>query len=188
MVMRKLIVFNMITLDGFFEGPNHEIDWHKLDPVFQDFSSDQLSSMSTIIFGRKTYELMASYWPTTQAIANDSIIAEKMNSKPKIVFSKSLQKAEWHNTRLIKGNLSEEIIKLKEEPGNDMIIFGSSKLSASLLDLELIDEIRVIINPVILGQGHALFANVHKKINLELLASKIFESGNILLCYQPVKN
>ena len=105
--MRKVIVFMMTTLDGFFAGPNGEIDWHVVDEEFNEFANDQLNSVDVLLFGRVTYELMASYWPTASATTDDPIIADKMNTLPKIVFSGTLEKVEWHNTRLVKENIAE---------------------------------------------------------------------------------
>ena len=112
--MGKIIVFNLTSLDGYFEGPNHEIDWHHVDEEFNDFAIEQLNTVDTLLFGRLTYEMMASYWPTGAAIKDDPIVAKKMNSLSKIVFSKTLSKTDWENTRLIKDNFAEEILKLKK--------------------------------------------------------------------------
>ena len=102
--MRKVILFNMVTLDGFFEGPNREINWHHVDEEFNEFAIDQLDSADGLLFGRVTYEMMASYWPTPAARTNDPIVAGKMNALPKFVFSRTLKKAEWNNTKLVKEN------------------------------------------------------------------------------------
>ena len=110
--MRKVILFMMVTLDGFFEGPNGEIDWHNVDQEFNKFAIEQLDSVDILLFGRKTYELMASYWPTPAAATDDPIVADKMNRLPKIVFSKTLSSVEWQNTRLVKENVAEEVAKL----------------------------------------------------------------------------
>ena len=115
--MRKIIFQNMITLDGYFEGPNREIDWHNVDDEFNQFAIEFLNSVDTFIFGRVTYELMAGYWPTEHAVTDDPIVAGKMNSLQKIVVSKTLQKVEWNNTKLIKDNIEAEIRKLKESAG-----------------------------------------------------------------------
>ncbi len=177
----------MVTLDGFFEGPNREIDWHNVDDEFNEFAVDQLNSVDVLLFGRVTYELMAGYWPTPAATKNYSIVANKMNNLPKIVFSRTLKKAEWNNTRLVKEDVAEEISKLKQQPGKDLIIFGSAKLASSLINLGLIDEFRIIVNPVALGEGNPLFRDIKDKINLKLLKTKMFSSGNVSLYYKPDK-
>src|ERR1700690_15647 len=111
--MRKVIFFMLISLDGYFEGPAQDITWHNVDEDFNRFAIDQLNSVDTLLFGRVTYEMMASYWPTPAAVSDDPIVAGKMNSLPKIVFSKSISKVDWQNTALIKDNFVEKISKLK---------------------------------------------------------------------------
>jgi hypothetical protein len=106
--MRKVILFNMATLDGFFAGPNGEIDWHHVDEEFNEFAMAQLNAADGLLFGRVTYQGMASYWPTNMARMNDPIVADKMNTLPKIVFSRTLERVEWNNTRLVKGNIPGE--------------------------------------------------------------------------------
>ena len=185
--MRKVILFNMVTLDGFFEGPNGEIDWHNVDEEFNEFAVHQVSTADGLIFGRVTYELMASYWPTPAAQADDPIVAEKMNTMPKIVFSRTLNTVEWNNTRLVKGDAAEEISKIKQQPGRDLLIFGSADLASNLTNLGLIDEYRIMVNPVVLGKGNPLFKDIKEKLNLRLLRTKTFSNGNVLLYYEPVK-
>jgi dihydrofolate reductase len=155
--MRKLIAFNFITLDGFFEGPNKEIDWHNVDEEFNEFAIEQLNSVDEILFGKITYELMANYWPTEHAVKDDPVVANKMNSSNKFVFSKTLKKAEWNNTKLIHDNIENEIVNLKNKDGKDIIILGSGNLISNLMKPGLIDEFRLMINPVIIGSGKTLF-------------------------------
>lgn len=183
--MRKLITFNMVTLDGFFEGPNGEIDWHNADnQEFNEFAIEQTGSFDTLLFGRKTYQMMASYWPTEIVINSDPLVADLMNRLSKIVFSRSLQIAEWNNTRLIRENAQKEIMNLKSQPGKDMAIFGSANLISTLMDV--IDEHRVMVNPILLGRGHPLFKNSDNQLRLKLINVRPFDSGNVLLSYQPV--
>jgi dihydrofolate reductase len=177
----------MVTLDGFFEGPQKDISWHNVDEEFNEFAGEQLDSVDALLFGRVTYELMASYWPTEIAATNDPIIAEKMNNKPKIVFSTTLENAEWNNSTLIKENIGEATSRLKQLPGRDMAIFGSANLGNTLLEAGLVDEIRIMVNPVLIGQGRPLFENRKDKLDLKLLNSGTFTNGNVLLTYQPVK-
>ena len=185
--MRKVIFFMLTTLDGFFEGPDRDISWHNVDAEFNEFAIEQLSAVDTLLFGRVTYELMAGYWPTPAAKADDPVVAEKMNTLPKIVFSKTLGKADWQNTRLIKDNFQEEMSKLKGQPGKDLIIFGSSDLAVTFVRHGLIDEYRIMLNPVVLGSGKPLFKGIQDKLDLQLLKTKTFKSGNVLLYYRPVK-
>ncbi len=183
--MRKVIFFMLTTLDGFYEGPNREIDWHNVDEEFNEFAIEQLNTIDTLLFGRVTYQLMASYWPTPEAIKNDPIVAGKMNNTPKIVFSRTLSTAEWQNTRLVKENVAQEIAKLKQQPGKDIAIFGSSDLATSFIQPGLIDEYRIMVNPVVLGSGKPLFKGIKDKLNLKLKKARTFRSGNVLLYYQP---
>jgi len=184
--MRKVIFQMMISVDGYFEGPNREIDWHNVDNEFNDYAIGFLNSVDTLLFGRVTYELMAAYWPTDSALSDDPIVADKMNSLEKIVFSRTLKKADWHNTTLIKKDIAETVEILKDKPGKDIAIFGSSDLALALLPSGLIDELTILINPVILGQGKTLFRGIDSRLNLKLLRTKIFRSGNVMLCYKPV--
>jgi len=183
--MSNIILFNLMTVDGFFEGPNREIDWHNVDDEFNDFAIEQLNSASALIFGRITYELMAAYWPSTEASTNDPVVAGKMNSIQKIVFSRTLDKAGWNNTRLVKGDPEEEFRKLKQIYDKDIFIFGSADLASTLMNRNLIDEYRIIINPIILGQGNTLFKPSREQLKLRLIKVRTFKSGNVLLYYQP---
>ena len=186
--MRKLFLFMMVTLDGFFEGPNGEIDWHNVDEEFNEFAIHQTSEVGALLFGRKTYELMASYWPTESAKNDDPVVAGLMNSLPKIVFSKTLDKVGWDNSRLVKDQIAEEVTRLKSQPGKDLAIFGSSNLCVSLMQMGLVDEFRIMVNPVVLGRGHTLFGGIKDKLDLKLLKTRAFRNGNVLLYYQPVGN
>lgn len=175
----------MVSLDGFFEGPNKEIDWHNVGGEFNDYAIDLLNNVDTLLFGRVTYQLMASYWPSPTAVTNDPIVTDKMNNLSKIVFSKTLSSVEWNNTRLIKENIGEEISNLKKKPGKDIAIFGSSDLALTFIQLGLIDEYRIIVNPIVLGDGKSLFKGIKDKLNLKLVQTKTFISGNVLLNYHP---
>lgn len=183
--MRRIILFEMMTLDGFFEGNNHVIDWHNVDEEFNEFAEEQLNSVDILIFGRKTYDLMVSHWTTPAALTNDPVIADQMNTKSKIVFSKTMAKAEWNNTRLIKENIKAEMEKLKQSAGQDIIIMGSADLASAFRQLNLIDEYRVMINPIVLGQGTPLFNQGTEQLKLKLIRTKTFNSGNVLLYYEP---
>jgi len=172
----------MITLDGYFEGPDRNIDWHRTDNEFNDFAVEQLNNTDMLLFGRVTYELMASYWPTEQAKRSDPVVALLMNTIGKVVFSRTLRSAEWENTQLITEYVKEEIDRLKRQPGKDIAIFGSANLAASINDL--IDEYRIMVNPVILGSGRPLFSSPDNSRNLTLTESRTFANGNVLLYYR----
>jgi dihydrofolate reductase len=183
--MRKIILFNLITLDGFFEGLRHEIDWHNVDEEFNDFSINQLHAADGLIFGRVTYEMMTSFWPSDEAITTDPVVASLMNAIPKIVFSKTLEEANWNNTRLVKDNVVAEISKLKQQPGKDWYVFGSADLATTLIQNNLIDEYRILVNPIVLGSGIPLFKGIPHPLKLRLLNTRVFQNGNVLLTYQP---
>jgi dihydrofolate reductase len=187
--MRKLFSFNMVTLDGYFAGPNDEIDWHNVDGEFNEFAIEQTSASTVdmLLFGRVTYQLMASYWSTPDAIKNDPIVADMMNRTPKIVFSRTLEKAGWNNTRLIKDHIAEEITKLKQQPGKDLALFGSANLMSTLVKMDLINEHRIMVNPIVLGSGKPLFQDIHTPLKLKLVNTRVFRSGNVLLTYQPIR-
>lgn len=186
--MRKVIVSNLVTLDGFFEGPNKELDWFVVEEEFFDFARNQLLEVDTILFGRVTYEMMAAYWPNTTD--NDPVITDKMNNLQKIVFSKTLSAVDpivigWNNSVLIKEDIAEEIKWLKQQPGKDMVIFGSGEIVSSLMQQGLIDEYRIILNPVILGNGNFLFKGLQDKLDLKLIKAKMLGSGVVILYYEP---
>jgi dihydrofolate reductase len=183
--MRKLISFMVVTLDGYYEGPNGEFDWPNVDEEFYEFSISQLDDIDTLLFGRVTYEGMASYWPTPAALDSDPAVAERMNSIPKIVFSTTLDTADWQNTTLVKGNVAETVSKLKQQPGKYLAVFGSPELTVSLLQEGLVDELRVMVNPILLGAGKSLFRTLSGRVPLELRQTTTFSSGNVLLTYRP---
>lgn len=183
--MRRVIVSMMVTLDGFIAGPNGEIDWHNVDDEFNEYAIELLNSVDTLLFGRVTYQGMASYWPTPMATTDDPIVAAKMNSLPKVVFSHTLETVEWQPTRLAKGNLADEIATMKQQPGGDMVIFGSGSIVSALAQLGLIDEYRLFVNPVVIGDGQSLFSGITERLNLKLVSTRPFRSGNVLLQYQP---
>jgi dihydrofolate reductase len=169
-----------MSLDGFFEGPNKELNWFVIDEEFLAYAKDLLRSVDTLLFGRVTYEHMAAYWPS---VPNDEI-ADKMNNLRKIVFSQTLEKAGWNNSRLVQNNVAEEVSKLKQQPGKDMVILGSATLASSLLQIGLIDEYRVILNPVLIGRGIPLFNGIKERLGLKLQKTKLLGSGVVVLYYQ----
>jgi dihydrofolate reductase len=180
--MRKLIAFLVITLDGYHEGPNGEFDWPVIDQDFYDFSVEQLDELDMLLFGRKTYLGMASYWPTPAGLEDDTRIAPRMNAISKGVVSTTLETAEWGPTRVFRS--VDEVGALKQEPGGDIAIFGSSTLAAGVLEAGLIDELRVMVNPVLLGAGRSLMPS-SRRTNLRLGRTRHFDSGNVLLYYEP---
>jgi dihydrofolate reductase len=178
--LRKLIVSNVASLDGFFETLDKKLDWVATDAEFFAYAKAMLRSADTLLFGRATYQHMAKHWPTAPV----DEIATQMNNMPKIVFSRTLQTVEWNNSRLAKNNLQEEVSNLKKQPGKDLVVLGSATVASSLLQAGLVDEYRVILQPVLLGKGNALFKDITERIQLKLMSAKAFGSGVVLLSYQ----
>ena len=129
---------------------------------------------------------MKSYWPTPEAMKNDPVVAEKMNSLPKVVFSRTLDKADWNNTTLVKGDLATHVRKMKEEPGEDMVIMGSGSIVSQLTQKGLIDEYQVVVVPVVLGDGKTMFDGVKEKVPLELKKTRSFDNGRVFMRYEAV--
>ena len=186
--MRKLTVFNFLTLNGFYKGPHDDISWHVHGSEEAEFAAEGAKSESMLLFGRKTYEMMAGYWPTPEASKNAPAVAEGMNKSEKIVFSKTLKKVEWHNSRLMTGNIVEEIKKMKQAPGHDMTILGSGSIISQFAEAGLIDLYQFMVDPVVLGEGTSIFDGVSQTLNLKLVSTKSFKSGVVLLAYEPLKN
>ena len=186
--MRRVIVFNQVTLDGYFTGPDGDMSWaHKDDKEWNEFVAENASGGGTLLFGRITYEMMASFWPTAAAAQAMPDVAKGMNRLPKVVFSRSLDKATWKNTTLLKGDLAAEVRKLKKKPGDDMVILGSGSIVSQLSDARLIDEYQVIVNPLVLGKGRTMFEGVEDKVALKRTKTRAFRNGNVLVCYEPTK-
>ena len=187
--MRRIVAFNNVTADGYFAGANGDISWvhrESQDEEFQAFVAENAKGGGQLLFGRITYELMASYWPTPFAIQNDPVIAERMNHLPKVVFSRTLNSVSWNNTKLVKGDLASEVRRIKQEPGPDMAILGSGSIISQLAAAGLIDEFQAVVNPVVLGSGRTMFSGIPAKLALKLVKTRTFSNGNVLLCYQPM--
>lgn len=152
--MRRLIAFEQVSLDGYFVDANGDMSWaHKQDPEWNEFVSGNASGDGALVFGRVTYEMMAAFWPTPAATQRLPAVAEGMNNLPKIVFSRTLDKVSWKNTTLVKGDLAVEVRRLKSEPGSGMAILGSGSLVSQLTQAGLIDELQIVVNPIVLGRG-----------------------------------
>jgi len=181
--MKKLIMWNVVTLDGCFEGEQawdlsfHELVW---GPELEALSIAQLDEASALVFGEHTYKGMADYWQNTGA--TDGAVTPRMNSIAKIVCSQTLEKAEWNNTTIVR-NAEDEIRSLKEGEGGPLYVFGSGILSTSLMNAGLFDEIRLCVAPIILGKGRHLFSDTHMPRNLTLLEAKPLSNGGVLLRY-----
>jgi dihydrofolate reductase len=189
--MRRLSVFNHVTLDGYFTGTNGDFSWahrDQNDQEWNDFVAGNASGGGTLLLGRITYELMASYWPTPMALQNDRVVAEHINNLRKVVFSRTLDQVSWSNTKLVKGDLVEEVRKMKEEPGEGIVILGSGTLVSQLSQAGLIDAYQIVINPIALGRGRTLFEGIAERLSLKLIQSRTFGNGNVLLDYETVQS
>jgi len=185
--MRRVVVFNTVTLDGFFVDSKGDMSWaHKNDAKWNAFVSENASGNGMLLFGRITYELMASYWPTPMALQHFPVVAKGMNEMPKAVFSRTLDKVSWSNTKLVKGDLAAEVRSMKKEPGPDMVILGSGSIISQLTQQHLIDEYQIVLSPTALGKGRTMFDGLKEKLNLKLSKTRAFGNGNVILCYEPV--
>ena len=182
--MRKLIVFNQVSLDGYFTDKNNDMSWaHKQDAEWNQFSAENASGGGELLFGRITYDLMASHWPKPEASKSNPVVAERMNNLPKVVFSRTIDKATWNNTRVIKGDIVAETRKLKSEPGQDLVLMGSGTIVAQLTDARLVDEYQVVVNAIVLGGGRTMFDGVKERLNLKLENTRKFHNGNVVMWY-----
>ena len=179
---RKILLDLAISLDGFIEGKNGETDWCIMDEDM-DFTGF-LNSVDTILYGRKSYELWGEYIPEIEATDMEREIWKSVHSKKKYVFSKTLTKLE--NGVLIKDNIAEEINKLKSEPGRDIWLYGGASLITTFINLNLVDEYRLSVHPVILGAGKPLFIDINQRLGLKLVDTRSFSSGVVQLSYHPI--
>lgn len=182
--MGKLIVFNFVTLNGFFKGPNGDISWHKHGGEENEYSSEMLKTGSTLLFGRVTYEMMAGFWPSQDAIKHNPVVANGMNSADKIVFSKTLNKADWNKTTVINENIVEEVKRLKQTLSTDMALLGSGSILTQFAEVGIIDEYQIMVDPVAIGEGTPIFKGMKTQLELKLTKTRTFESGVVLLCYE----
>jgi dihydrofolate reductase len=186
--MPRLTMFNSVTLDGFFTDRNGTSRWaHEREPddEWNAFTSENASGGGALVFGRVTYDEMASFWPTRAAHEMLPVVAKAMNEMPKVVFSRTLDEATWKNTKLVKSDPAEAIRKMKREAGPDMVIMGSGTIVSLLTAARLIDEYQLVVTPFILGKGRTLFEEVDDKLNLKLVGSRTFKNGNVVVRYQP---
>jgi dihydrofolate reductase len=182
--MRKIFVFLMATLDGYQETTAGDLFWHNVDAEFLEFAAAQLDEADALLFGRKTYEHMAAFWPTEAAQHGVPAVASRMNGFDKIVVSRTLTEAAWGPVTILSDDVAAQLAKIKTQPGKDIALIGSSDLAASLLGTGVIDEIRIMVNPVVLGSGHAVLAGAEQTA-LRLARIRQFGSGNVLLTYRP---
>jgi dihydrofolate reductase len=184
--MRRLTVFDSVSLDGFFTDRRGDMSWaHADDPEWNDFVAGNAAGGGVLLFGRVTYELMASFWPTPQARQLAPAVAEAMNERQKVVFSRTLRAAPWTNTRLVRGELEAEVRRLKGEDGPPLVVLGSGTIVAQLAQARLVDEYQLVLVPVALGGGRTLFEGVREPLRLGLVTARPFRNGNVVLTYAP---
>jgi dihydrofolate reductase len=185
--MATVMVFNSVSVDGYFTGPGGDLSWaHRAnDDEWNDFVSGNAQGNGRLLFGRVTYQMMASYWPTPAAAQNDPEVAEGMNRMPKIVFSRTLKEVKWNNTTLLKGDLAAEVRAMKNGPGDDIVIMGSGTIVTQLARENLIDEYQLVTVPVVLGKGRTLFEGLDHQLTLERTKTRAFKNGNVLSWYAP---
>ena len=184
--MRKLICWMGLSVDGFFEGPNRDIGWHMVDDELHSHFNEELGAMGAFLHGRVTYELMAGFWPTADTDPSSTgpmvEFARIWRDMPKIVFSRTLENADW-NTTVVREVVAEDVMELKAQPGGDLVL-GGADLAATFIRHDLIDEYRLYVHPIVIGQGKPLFQPSNAKINLRLAETRTFGNGVVLLRYQ----
>jgi dihydrofolate reductase len=184
--MRKIILMMSISLDGFIEGPDRDIDWHLVDDELHRHFNDQLATMGAFLDGRVTYELMAGFWPTADADPASTPpmveFSRIWRDMPKIVFSRTLERADW-NATVVRDVVREEIMELKTQPGGDLAL-GGADLAATFIRQDLVDEYRLYVHPILIGRGKPLFPSSEARTRLRLAETRVFGNGVVLLRYQ----
>lgn len=184
-MMRKLSAFTFVSLDGYYKGLNEDISWNKHGEEEGEFSAKNLEADNILLFGRVTYDMMASFWTTAAALENLPKVAKGMNNAEKIVFSNTITKASWANTKIINNGIADKIREIKKQPGKDMTILGSGSILNQFAEAGLIDEYQIMIYPIAIGNGVSLFGGIKNNLSFKLIGTRAFESGTILLSYQP---
>src|SRR6185312_3680547 len=185
--MRRLSVFNSVSVDGYYRTVDGDLSWAHAggeDPEFADFTAGNASGDSTLLFGRKTYEMMASFWPTPMAAAQMPVVARQMNLLPKVVFSRTLAQASWQGTTLEKGELVATVRRLKSEGGSDLVIMGSGSIVAPLAAAGLVDELQLLVVPVALGAGRSMFEGLGRPLSLQTRSTRAFGNGKLFITYE----
>lgn len=185
--MRHITVFNNVSLDGYIADAKSDMSWAHASPVdaeWMEFVSGNARGDGALMFGRVTYDMMVSYWPTPAAKQAMPVVADKMNRAPKYVFSRKLKQATWENTTLLKGDVAATVGTLKQEPGPDIVILGSGSIVAQLTQAGLVDDYQMVVHPVVIGSGKTMFDGVTKTVRLKLAGSRAFKNGNVVLSYQ----
>jgi dihydrofolate reductase len=197
MSARRIVMFNQVSADGFFSDPAGGLDWVVSDPEVHARAVESMPDTDTILFGRKTYQQFASFWPgalknldaagphgVSKRDPAFAAMAHWLNDTNKLVFSRNLKKATWNNSEISSEIDTKRLTKLKQQPGKDMLIFGSGSLVSQLSERGLIDEYRFVVCPVLLGEGRPLLGEMPQRVSLKLMEVKPFRSGNVMLTYQ----
>ena len=185
--MAKIFLFMMVTADGYFEGQDHDITWHNTDDEFEEFANAQLDDVETVILGKRTYDLFEEFWPSDYAKKHEPETAKRMAAKRKMVFSHEDFKPKWENVEVVTNNVATLINDLRDQSDKDIALLASSNLCETLFKNNLIDELRLMVNPVILGKGTQLFSGLGQTVPLKLKSSRVFENGNVLNIYSVTK-
>ena len=188
--MAKILVFNSVSLDGYFTDANNDMSWAHKDPndkEWNEFVSGNASGGGALVLGRVTYEMMAGFWPTTEAMKVMPAVAKGMNSMTKYVFSRTMKKASWANTKLVKGDLVAEVRKLKKDSDKDMVILGSGTIVSQLTQARLVDAYQLVMVPIVLGSGRTMFEGVKDRLDLKRTDTRNFKNGNVVLTYEPAR-
>ena len=187
---RRLFVSMLVSLDGYIEGPERELDWFEDgDAQFEQYCDEMIDSVGLALYGRRAYELMLKYWPNAERNPRspaDLAFARKMNALPKLVLSRTLARADWNNTQILRDNVGETLAALKREPGKPIVAWAGAGLVSTLADLGLVDEYRLIVQPVVLGKGTPLFQGIEARRKLRLTRTTQLGRNLAVLCYEPI--
>lgn len=179
----------IVSLDGFMEGPSRELDWFRDgDPAFEQYGDEMIDSVGLALYGRRSYQAMEAYWPNAEVnprSAVDHAFAVKMNALPKVVLSTTLKDPKWNNTRVVSQDVSAAITALKREPGKPIVAWAGAGLVRTLTELDLVDEYRLIVHPIVLGKGTPYFQGIERPKNLRLVRTTQLGSQLVVLCYEP---
>lgn len=193
--MRNVILSMMVSLDGSIAGPNHDLGWFRTDEQFEEEMLTLLNGVDAMLFGRVAYEELAAYWPTAGAQssleapggftskAREIAFARLMNTLPKIVYSRTLTTLEWGPGRLVHENIAEDVASMKQQPGKDLVLFAGAEIARTFTNLDLFDEYRLMIHPLVVGQGVPLFKDITGNRQLTLSRTRTFSSGVVLMQY-----
>ncbi|HEY2736134.1 MAG TPA: dihydrofolate reductase family protein [Polyangiales bacterium] len=186
--MRRLTTFTFVSLDGYYEDANHDLSWHghdQTDSEDHELGLEGLRQKNVLLFGRVTYQMMTNFWPTPQAGKTQPEMARLINAAEKIVFSRTLERADWGPTRIIREDPVAFLRELKRQPGPDLTLLGSGSVLTQLADAGLVDEYQILIDPIALGAGSSLFKDLRHRLKLTVKSNRTFKSGDIFLTLTP---